>query len=93
VEVSKLDKIYECLEELIQAGQRVLATEQEPGPGIISDNYVDSKMFYEWKAGALSILSYVLGEKSTHYRLFEKGCQHPYREHTLKGLGVLNAAK
>lgn len=91
--MAKRDKIVKRLEELIQTGQRVLATQRAPGQGVISDDYVDSSMFYEWKAGALSFLTYVFNEKSTHYRLFQKGCEHPYKGDTVQGLGVLNAAK
>lgn len=91
--MAKLERTQERLDALIKAGQQVLVTSQAPGEGIIGDNYVDSVMFYEWKAASLSFVSYLFGERHTHYRLLNQGCQDPCEADTLKGLGVLNAAK
>ncbi len=59
--MSKLQKVVARAEALIKTGTHVLATAREPGPGIVSDDYVDSALFHEWKLAALSFIEHVFG--------------------------------
>jgi hypothetical protein len=91
--MSKLQKVVARAEALIKTGTHVLATAREPGPGIVSDDYVDSALFHEWKLAALSFIEHVFGLDSVYFNQISKGCEHAYKYDVLRGLGVLKAAK
>jgi hypothetical protein len=91
--VPAFDELKRRFEELVVTGSRVFASARPPGRGVVSDYYVDSALFHEWRAAGYSLVAFTFGDDSSHYRLLKEGCVHPYREHTARGLGVLKAAR
>ncbi len=88
-----LSKIEDRVSRLVKEGEEVIATRHAPPPHISTDDYVNSALFYNWKADAISFLQNVFGEESTHFKYFEKNCKNPQNRDTEQGLAVLRAAK
>ena len=62
-------KIQDRLDELIQMGEKVLATKRDPGPNVIGDDRVDSQPAYQWATACKSLVR-VFGQDSQHYKNF-----------------------
>ena len=81
--------LLERVEELISLGTKVLRSEY-------TEDYmrcVDNALFQRWRAGSLSFLSFVFGEKHTHSHLFVTECKIARPNAVNVGLGVLEAAQ
>lgn len=85
------DFITRC-QALIDQGTRVLSTRRPPPAGVISGEYVESALFYEWKPAGLSFLKMTFGEEHPHFQLFQTGVKNTYFSDALQGVGVLKAA-
>ena len=64
------EKILERLNALIEMGNRVLATQHDPGPNVIGDDRVDTQLAYQWATSVQNILARVFGRDSEHYKSF-----------------------
>ena len=87
-------KILDRLAQLIETGERVLATKRVPPPNFIGfDSTVDSEAAYQWFTSAQNLLARVFGVDSEHYKNFsaqnEKGLTY---SPVLRAQGVLRAA-
>ncbi len=81
------EKVLERLRELVQAGERVIATRRSLPPNYIGFNDpVDSEAAYQWFTSVQSILVRVFGETSEHYRNFTA-------QETSKGLTITPVRK
>lgn len=93
----ELDRIRERVERLITMGETVLGTRSAPpsGDGIVflTDDFVDSGTFHQWRASCLSFLGSVFGETHTHSRLFDKDVTVARHEDAVKGHGIIKAAR
>ena len=91
----KLDqKIRDRLDELIQMGDRVLATQQDPGPNVIGDDRVDSQLAYQWATSVQNLLLRVFGQDSQHYKNFtERVGKYVSYSPVYQAQGILKAAK
>jgi hypothetical protein len=89
------DTVLKRLTELIDAGDRVLATRRPPPPNSIGfDASVDSAQAYQWFTSAQSILARVFGTDSEHYKNFSaQGEKHVSFSPAVRAQGVLKAAK
>jgi len=69
--------IIERLNQLIRAGEEVVASKQSTG--VIASPSVDQAKFQRWRTGSLSFLTTTMGEKSIHLIEFVGGCkEHLY---------------
>lgn len=87
------EKCLERLDQLISQGQRVIATERQPGPNVIAESWVDDTEMAQWRTSSLNFLKTVFGETSAHYTEFEKNCKRSKISDAEKGYGILRAAK
>jgi len=81
------------LNHLIEVGEEVLKTRHPPPHGVIDQDYVKNDPFYQWRAGALSFLKAVFGDKSTHFQEFQQSCRYSHYNDALRGQSILKAAK
>ena len=89
-----VDRILGRLDNLIEIGEKVLATRRSgSSPGIIAPDYVDSALFQQWRTSSLAFLDAVLGHNSVHYREFENHCKSARPGDAGQGTGILRAAK
>ena len=87
-------KIQDRLDDLTQMGERVLATQRDPGPDIIGDDRVDSQLAYQWATSVQSLLARVFGQDSQHYKNFtEQVGQYLTYSPVHRAQGILKAAK
>jgi len=84
-------KLLDRLEQLIDKGEQVLSTRSARPPGG-GDDDVDDAIFFEWKAGALSFLTSVFGQDSTHIEQFSTLCSWAQYRDALIGQAILRAA-
>ena len=88
------EKILNRLKELIEAGERVLATQHGPGEMVIGDDLVDTQLAYQWSTSVQSLLARVFGRDSEHYRNFvAQAGAHLTFSPVYHGQGILKAAK
>ena len=89
-----VDRILGRLDNLIEMGEKVLATRRSgSSPGIIAPDYVDSALFQQWRTSSLAFLDAVLGHNSVHYREFENHCKSARPGDAGQGTGILRSAK
>ncbi|MBZ0166629.1 MAG: HEPN domain-containing protein [Candidatus Omnitrophica bacterium] len=91
----KLDeKIINRLNELIDLGEKVLATKQF-SQVIGADAYVDGQLAHQWVSSVQSLLSRVFGQESEHYKNFSKQVEKEYISYSplQRAQGVLKSAK
>jgi HEPN domain-containing protein len=88
------EKIGNRLDELLEMGKQVLATQRSPGSGVIGDDRVDSQMAYQWATSAQNLLARVFGRDSEHYKNFTKAVDsHLTYSPTFRAQGILKAAR
>lgn len=87
------ERIAARLTELLEAGDRVLATRREPGQNVIGDARVDQQLSTQWATSAESLLANAFGAESAHYAAFKKhvGGHIGYTD-AFRAQGVLKAA-
>jgi hypothetical protein len=88
------EKILTRLTELITMGDRVLATQQDPGPNVIGDDVVDTQLAYQWATSVQNLLARVFGRDSEHYKNFtaQAGTYLSFSP-VYQAQGILRAAK
>jgi hypothetical protein len=91
--MNRYDRFKARLNQIIEQGSRVLGSRHRPSPRVTSGDFVDSELFYQWKASSLSFLAMAFGKDSTHYSLYNAQCQSSRHSDAVKGQGVLLAAK
>jgi hypothetical protein len=88
------EKIQNRLAELIEMGERVLATKRSLGPNVIGDYRVDSQLAYQWATSVQNLLARVFGPTSEHYKNFKAQVgSHLSFSPTYRAQGILKAAK
>lgn len=87
------DKTSGRLISLIDMGEKVLKTRHSPGPGIVSDDYVDTSLFQQWRVSSVSFLKSVFGDGGVHYHEYEQRCRSSFYGDTVLGVAILKAAK
>lgn len=88
------EKIRKRLDELIATGEQVLATRESPGQYIVSDDYIDTQMAYQWATSVQNILARVFGKESEHYKNFSAQVEiYISYSPVCRAQGVLKAAK
>jgi hypothetical protein len=87
-------RIAERLSQLLDAGEKLLATRRDPGPYMIGDASVDAQQAAQWSASVLNILSTAFGLDSAHYTAFNKLVERSHIGFTdaSRAQGVLKAA-
>ena len=97
---TSVQRILSRFDQLIEAGQGVLASEVEnPGTYYAAPNVkkaypnVDTHLFSGWRVGCLSLLSSLFGEDHVRYRTFDIECGEPYAGQTKRGLALLESAR
>jgi HEPN domain-containing protein len=88
------EKILSRLNALIEMGDRVLATQHDPGPNVIGDARVDTQLAHQWATSVQNVLARVFGRESEHYKNFaaQAGIYLTFSP-VYHGQGVLRAAK
>ncbi len=83
------------LAELVEVGEKVLATRQDPGPNVISDDYVDSQLLSQWSTSVLNLLARAFGTESEHYKSFARNFESGEGDFTpaAQAFGALKAAQ
>lgn len=79
-------------ESCVKEGEEVLNTRRSPGPGVISDSWVNSEKFYEWKSRCLSLLSRSLGSDSDLLAEFKHASNENFTGNAKKCLGLIRGA-
>jgi hypothetical protein len=88
------EKIHKRLAELIEMGERVLATRSDPGPNVIGDDRVDTQLAYQWATSVQNLLARVFGQASEHYKNFTAQVgDHLSFSPTYRAQGILKAAE
>jgi len=82
------EKIKNRIKDLVKFGERVIATKG----GDSYSTYVDTELFYEFKASSLSFQKTVFKENHPIYIEFLKGCEFARSNDADKGLAILKAA-
>jgi hypothetical protein len=87
-------KILDRLKALIEMGDRVLATQHDPGLNVIGDDLVDAQLAHQWATSVENLLARVFGRDSEHYRNFtvQAGAYLTFSP-VYHGQGILRAAK
>ena len=89
-----VDRILGRLDNLIEMGEKVLATRRSgSSPGIIAPDFVESGLFQQWHTSSQAFLNAKLGADSVHSRAFETCCKSARPGDTKQGIGILRAAK
>ncbi len=93
------EEILARLDQLISAGERVLATavavrvdDLDPTSPVM-ETTVDRGLFYQWRTSSLAFLRAKLGESSVHAEEFGKNVSNLYEFQTTLGIGILRAAR
>ena len=87
-------KILGRLNELLDMGERVLATRRNRPQNDFRDPTVDAKLAYQWATSAQSLLLRVFGNDSEHYARFQSITQRALSySPSVCAQGVLKAAK
>ncbi len=84
------DELIAQAAAIITMGENVLATETTDSQ---SKSLVNELKFHDFRISALSYLSRVFGELSTHYQSFKTEVTHHTASRTRRGIGVLTAAR
>ncbi len=87
-----VDKILKRLEDLINMGEKVLATRHSPPPHVIAPDYVDDALFRQWRTSSLAFLN-ALPSKYVYRSEFEGHCKTAYHANAQQGVAILKAAK
>ena len=86
-------KIVTRLQEMLEFGDRILATKREPPAGFIGfDASVDTEMANQWATQCKNILLRVFGESSPHYQSFAEEAKELTFGPARRMQGVLRAA-
>lgn len=87
------ERIAARLTELVELGDRVLATRRSPPPNVIGDDRVDQQLSAQWAASVESLLARVFGADSAHCAAFKKHVsKHIGFSNVVCAQGVLKAA-
>src|SRR5258708_21751355 len=86
----KLDDLIKRADELLQIGNRTLATRQKSKYG---GDYVERGKFAEFRAAVLSFVKRAFGTDSPHYTEFDKKVAASDAGMVEIGLGVLKACR
>ena len=87
------ERISSRLKELIELGDRVLATRKSPPRNVIGDARVDQQLAAQWAASVEALLVRVFGADSPHHRAFKNHTnRHIGYSDALRAQGVLRAA-
>lgn len=81
------------LNQLIEAGEKVVATRIGSPPEVIAPASVDPGTFQQWRTSSLSFLTATMGTQGIHLIEFVSRCEHPYLNDAIAGLAILKAAK
>lgn len=88
------ERILNRLHELIDLGNKVLATRRSPAPNHITSDFVDVQLANQWMVSCLNLLRASFGEESVHYqRMKSLESAYPKWPHANQAFGVLLAAK
>jgi hypothetical protein len=89
------EKIITRLDELLQMGERVLASRRDPGRGSVADARVDAPLAHQWATSVQNLLSRVFGQHSEHYKNFAAKVVDKQITYSpaARAYGVLRAAK
>ncbi len=89
------ERVLGRLDELLQLGQRVLATRRSPPPNVCDDDSVDMQLAHQWVTSAQAFLATVLTDSSRHFKNFTKLSSDQYLSYSpiSQAYGVLEAAK
>ena len=86
-------KIVTRLQEMLEFGDRILATKREPPAGFIGfDASVDTEMANQWATQCKNILLRIFGESSPHYQSFAEEAKELTFGPARRMQGVLRAA-
>lgn len=85
----KIGDLVARAEELIQLGVDTRSTNKNTRESI----WVNSEIFYTFRASALSFLSNVFGSKHPYYTEFNKIVEAAHASKTESGIGILRAVK
>jgi hypothetical protein len=86
------EQILSRIEQLIEKGQRVLATHTPNPPGVIGFPTLNAGAFAEWKSGAESFIANLVGKEHVYSKNFEK-VKDGYQNHVEAGVGILRAVR
>ena len=86
-------KITQRIDELIEKGNKVLATHSPNPPGVIGFPTLDTGLFTEWRTQTLSLLTNFLGQDHVYVNNFQKNVDRGYTSSVGAGQGILRALK
>jgi hypothetical protein len=88
------EKIGIRIDELIELGEKVLATRKSPSRGHMTSDFIDVQIMNQWITSCLNLVGRVFGESSPHYlRLQEQFPNFPKWPNAQQAFGVLLSVK
>jgi len=87
------DRILQRLDSLINMGEKVLSTRHPPPRGVITHDYVEEALFYQWRTSSLAFLRATFEPDSVHSHDFDTNCQKALYYEANRGVAVLRSAK
>lgn len=84
-------QLIKRIDELIEKGNKVLATHRESPPGMIGFTTLDHGIFTEWRSQTLSLLTNFLGGEHVYVEDFKGKVEEGYRNAVRAGQGILRA--
>jgi hypothetical protein len=86
-------KIVLRIDELIEKGNKVLATHSPNPPGMIGFPTLDTGIFTEWRTQTLSLLVNFPGQEHVYVNNFQQNVDGEYTSSVGAGQGILRALK
>jgi hypothetical protein len=84
-------QLIKRIDELIEKGNKVLATHRENPQGVIGFTTLDHGVFTEWRSQTLSLLTNFLGGEHVYVEDFKGNVEEAYRNAVRAGQGILRA--
>lgn len=80
-------------QELLNSGQRILATRHPPPPNVVGDDRVDYAGSQEWATSSADMLRRTFGHDSEYYQGFKEAFKYPgYYSDLARGMAIVKAA-
>lgn len=87
------DKIVSRIDELIEKGNKALATHKPNPPNVIGFTTLDSGAFAEWQTQVQNFLINLLEQNHVYVHNFREKVKDGYQSHVKIGQGILRAVK